>query len=234
MKRILLVEDDKNMARQICYYLDEEDCYQIEVVENAKSALNLSLEHFDIILLDVMLPDGNGIDLCNELRKHQSCPILFISCLNDSSTIIHALYCGGDDYITKPFDHGILHARIQANLSRVQIEQQEKNEKLIENAGITLNGKNQTVEIDGTIIPLLPIEFRILAFLMQNPGECYRSSELYHYLWGTSSYGDNRTVVVHIYNLRKKIEKDPKFPKIIRSIWKKGYCFDPLGSVQEG
>jgi len=233
MIHLLLVEDDQDAARIIKYNLGAEECYDIKWVPDAASALRLSMEHFDVILLDIMLPDDDGIHLCEKLREHHSCPFLFISCLSDSDTIIRALNTGGDDYITKPFDPGVLHARIQANLRRIHIEKHKQNPNQMESGGVKLDAKNRTATIGEKDIVLLPIEFRILAFLMQNEGTCYRSAELYRYIWGESSYGDNRTVVVHIYNLRKKIEADPQNPQIIRSIWGGGYCFDPQGKLKD-
>lgn len=233
MIHLLLVEDDQDAARIVKYRLGAEECYEIKWAPDAKSALRMSMDHFDVILLDIMLPDDDGIHLCEMLRAHHSCPILFISCLSNSDTVIRALNTGGDDYITKPFDPGVLHARIQANLRRIQIEKRKQNPSLIEHNGISLNARERTVTISGKTVTLLPIEFRILAFLMQNEGVCYRSAEIYRYIWGESSNGDNRTVVVHIYNLRKKIEEDPQNPMIIKSIWGGGYCFDPQGRVKE-
>ena len=124
MIRILLVEDDDEIARIIKYYLGQEEIYEIVRGRNADEAITLSRDWFDIILLDVMLPDENGIELCSKLREWHQCPIIFISCLDDSNTIISALEKGGDDYITKPFDNKVLSARIQANLRRVQMERQ--------------------------------------------------------------------------------------------------------------
>ena len=233
MIHLLLVEDDQDAARIIKYNLGAEECYDIKWAPDAASALRLSMEHFDVILLDIMLPDDDGIHLCEKLREHHSCPVLFISCLSDSDTIIRALNTGGDDYITKPFDPGVLHARIQANLRRIHIEKRKQNPNQMESGGVKLDAKKRTVTIGEKNIVLLPIEFRILVFLMQNEGTCYRSAELYRYIWGESSYGDNRTVVVHIYNLRKKIEDDPQNPQIIRSIWGGGYCFDPQGKLKD-
>ena len=122
MTRILLVEDDPAIAEIICDYLSELEEYQITVAPNAENALILSVSPFDIILLDIMLPDVNGIDLCSRLRTRLHCPILFISCIDDTDTIVNALAKGGDDYIVKPFDTQILHARIQANLRRIRMD----------------------------------------------------------------------------------------------------------------
>ena len=126
MDRVLIVEDDKEIARIIRYYLSQDNLYEVVSAASAEEALFLARDAYDIILLDVGLPDQSGIDLCAQLRQWHDCPILFISCLDDSNTIISALQQGGDDYIVKPFDNEILHARIQANLRRWRNDRQQK------------------------------------------------------------------------------------------------------------
>ena len=227
MDRALIVEDDKEIARIIRYYLSQDNLYEVVSAASAEEALFLARDAYDIILLDVGLPDQSGIDLCAQLRQWHDCPILFISCLDDSNTIISALQQGGDDYIVKPFDNEILHARIQANLRRWRNDrQQKKTVNELRCASFTLNAQtHELTKTNGTCYPLLPMEFKILAFLMQHAGQCYKASELYNHIWGKSSYGDHRTVVVHIHNLRKKIEQDPAEPQLLQSVWGKGYCF---------
>ena len=127
----------------------------------------------------------------------------------------------------KPCDNEILHARIQANLRRWGNDrQQKKTVNELRCASFTLNAQtHKLTKTDGTCYPLVPMEFKILAFLMQHAGQCYKASELYNHIWGKSSYGDHRTVVVHIHNLRKKIEQDPADPQLLQSVWGRGYCF---------
>ena len=229
MIRILLVEDDVEIARIIKYFLGQEEIYDVVWAKSANEAENLSRDWFDTILLDVMLPDVDGISLCARLRQWHRCPIIFISCLDDSDTIISALDRGGDDYIVKPFDNKVLSARIQANLRRVQMERQGDTENTLSCYGFSLDAANHILLKDGVPIPLAPMEFRLLRHFMQNPGRCFRASELYKILWEKNSYGDNRTVVVHIHNLRRKIEQDVSQPRYLKSVWGKGYCFDPEG-----
>lgn len=232
MIRILLVEDDAEIARIIKYYLGQEEIYDLIWAKDTQEAIVLSRDWFDIILLDVMLPDGDGISLCTKLREWHQCPVIFISCLDDSNTIISALEQGGDDYITKPFDNKVLSARIQANLRRVQIERHAQVENTMSCKGFTLDASKHALIKNENEIPLSPIEFRILRYMMQHPERSFRSSELYKVIWGKISYGDNRTVVVHMHNLRKKIEEDASKPRYLKSIWGKGYLFDPEGTLE--
>lgn len=231
MIRVMLVEDDINVARILKYYLAQEQEYDVLWVKDAEEALRNSHMRQDIILLDVMLPGMNGIELCVQLRQWYKCPILFISCLSDSDTIIKALESGGDDFLVKPFDNQILHAKIQATLRRVRMDSEKPLMKRYEFRDLVFDAENQTVTQNGQTVRLLEMEARLLAFLIQHTGECFAASELYKNVWGGKPWGDNRTVTVHIYNLRKKIETDPQMPRYIKTLWGKGYCFDPDGRL---
>ena len=146
MIRVLLVEDDSEVARIIKYYLGEKERYDVVWAKNAEEAVVVSHDWFDVILMDVMLPDQSGIELCARLREWHSCPVIFISYLDDSRTIIDALEHGGDDYITKPFDNLVLDARIQANLRRVQMERSDtKIQDQLVCRGFTLDAAAHTV-----------------------------------------------------------------------------------------
>lgn len=232
MTHVLLVEDDVEIARIIKYYLSLCECYEIVWAKNKEEVHFYAKDHFDVILLDIMLPDANGIELCRSLRKEHLCPIIFISCLDDADTIISALDMGGDDYLVKPFDVHILHARIQANLRRVEMDCYGTAENRLSCCGFTLDANKHTVIRNGQSTELVPLEFKILSFLMQHPRQTFRSSELYAAIWGNPSYGDTRTVAVHIFNLRRKIEENAAEPQYLKSIWGKGYMFDPDGSAE--
>lgn len=224
---ILLVEDDPEVARIIKYYLAQEEQYEITWVRNVHEAVSASRDCFDIILLDVMLPDGDGISLCAQLRQWHSCPVIFVSCLDDSESIVSALNQGGDDFIVKPFNNQVLLARIQANLRRVQMEHSVVPPNVLACKGFSLDAATHELIKNGAREKLSPMEFRILAFFMQNPGRTFKPNELYKLIWGKVDYGDHRTVIVHIHALRKKIEQDPVTPKYLKSIWGKGYIFEP-------
>lgn len=224
MVKVLLVEDDENIARIIKRYLAQEGGYDVCWAADAQAALNTACGGQDIILLDVMLPGMDGIELCRKLRKWYKCPILFISCLNDSGTIVRALESGGDDYLVKPFDNVILDAKIQATLRRVHMDRARVPETSIFR-DFSFDAEQQVIVKGGETIRLLAMEAHLLSYLIQHAGECFPASELYKNVWGGQAWGDSRTVSVHIYNLRKKIENDPKNPVYIRNIWGKGYCF---------
>ncbi len=226
MIQILLIEDDPEIARVIRYYLGENGCYDTHWASNAADGLAMLDNAIDVVLLDIMLPDTDGITLCASLREKTHCPIIFISCLDDSETIIKALEQGGDDYITKPFNNSILDARIRANLRRVQLDRQGDAAPSMNCGAIALDAQNSMLTVRDTSYRLPPIEFKLLAYLMMHPGVYFKPEELYHYIWGKASYGDTRTVIVHICNLRRKIEGNPAEPRYIKRVWGKGYLFD--------
>ena len=229
MTQVLLIEDDPIISEIICDYLDELEEYQVFAVSNAADALARSSYPFDIILLDIMLPDEDGINLCTQLRRRHHCPILFISCIDDTDTIVRALERGGDDYIVKPFEPQILHARIQANLRRVRLDKTSPSGSKRSTGPLTLDMETSTLQNGERSFSLSNMELRILAFLMEHPGQYFTSTELYRKIWGKPSYGDARTVLVHIHNLRKKVEKDPSHPRFLRNIAGKGYIFSVDG-----
>lgn len=225
MIQILLVEDDNAIAMILKRYLTQSGKYELTIASCAEQALQAACDRFDIILLDIMLPDISGIDLCKILRERHKCPIIFISCLDNSDTIIRALSMGGDDYMTKPFDAAVLEARIEANIRRVHMDAVQENLNIIECNGIELNAHTHDILRDGQNYHLEDMEFQIMLFFMQHPDSVYSISELYEQVWGHPCYGDIRTVTVHIFNLRRIIEDQPKNPKRLVNIWGKGYCF---------
>ncbi len=231
MVQILLVEDDTNIAKIITHYLKDAGEYEVRHASSAEDALLLTGEHFDLMLLDIMLPGESGIELCRRLRETHNCPIIFISALDDSDTIVNALQIGGDDYLTKPFDNKILLARVQANLRRAKQAPRLIGQNTLVCDGFTLNANTHMVEREGGTFPLASIEYQLLCFLMQHPNQYFTAAELYKNVWGKDSFGDVRTVLVHIHNIRKKIETDYRSPKFLRNTAGKGYIFYPTGSA---
>ena len=230
MTKVLLIEDDELVAKVILYYLEQAETYEVVWVKTGGEAFAKARDKFDIILLDILLPDVNGVDLCTTLKKWHDCPIIFISCLDGSNTIVQALECGGDDFIVKPFDNKVLEARIKANLRRAStVPHNAKN--VLECIGFTLDANRHIIIKQEEELKLSSTEFRILSFLMQNPEKCYTPKELYFKVWGEKSWGDARTVIVHIHNIRNKIEEDPNNPRFLKMEWGQGYYFDPKGKV---
>jgi len=226
MNKILLVEDDIDICEIIKMYMTNTN-YTITAAGSAHEAFEIAdVESFDLILLDIMLPDITGIDLCNKLRKNLLCPIIFISCIDDDDTIIKALEMGGDDYLVKPFSCSVLLARIEANMRRVRMERESLSlDNTINLNDITIHCNDYTVVKEGRKINLTPIEFKIITYMADNPNRIITLEELYHNIWNGPCCDDVRTVKVHVSNLRKKIEDDPSDPKHIKTVRKIGYIF---------
>ena len=228
--RILLVEDDLEICEILQFYLLTNSDYELTIAHSAKQALPLVQNcSFQLILLDIMLPGADGLQLCEELRKISFCPIIFISCINDDKTVIRALELGGDDYLTKPFEAAVLHARIKANLRRSRPEQEQASEpsepKKLVHGELTLIPSQQKALKNGEELSLSPTEYALLAYLMSRPGVYLSFDALYKAIWQRASFGDYRALFVHITHLRQKIEDDPARPLYIRTHMRSGYIF---------
>lgn len=227
MTSVLLIEDDIEIARIIKYFLAMEEVYEVTWAKSVSEAKQKARDLFDVILIDVLLPDGDGISLCSQLREWHVCPIIFISCLDDSTTIISALNRGGDDFIVKPFDNHVLSAKIQACLRRAKMDYGTVPRNELTCSSFSLDASGHELLFRDGRIPLSRMEFKLLLFLMQNPNQPFKANELFKLVWGKADYGDHRTVIVHIHALRQKIESDPMNPHHLISVWGKGYMFLP-------
>lgn len=244
MTHILLIEDDPNIADIISFYLSKETQYELHWAAQASMAYPFLKEFpIEIILLDIMLPDANGMDLCYDLRKITYCPILFISCLDSEATIIRALQLGGDDYLVKPFSGEMLLTKIRIHLRRNQyhssslpaVDGDHSKNRLSQSVtsssslfiagNIQLDLNKHELTKNAMEIKTSPTELEIISYLIQNQGRVVTQEELYQAIWKRPSYGDLRTISVHISNLRKKLEDDPNKPRYIKTIRSAGYLF---------
>ena len=223
--RILLVEDDPVMARIIRFYLSQQPAQEVTWVNTCEEAIEAARQPFDLLLLDVLLPDSDGITLCQNLRQRVTCPIIFISCLDDEATIIRALEMGGDDFLAKPFNNKVLQARIDANLRRVAIERKKRYDTPVNTADFALDMETRVLCRAGKEYLLTPIEFGILLYLMEHEDQVISTRELYEFVWSQPDVGDLRTVVAHIHTLRKKLEDNPRSPVHLHAIYGKGYRY---------
>ena len=229
MKRILIVDDDQVNAQIMQYYLDQSGDIETVWAKDAHEAIDACKTPFDLILLDIMLPDINGVELCKHLRERVYCPILFISCISDEDTVIKALETGGDDYLVKPFSCSVLMARISANLRRVEMENQKAARAIVRSEHFVLDTNEHTLRVKDRVFHLSTMEFEVLLYMIRAPYRTLSPEEIYEAVWGTPSYGDVRTVISHVYNLRRKLEDNPQKPRFIRSVRGYGYFFCPDG-----
>ena len=161
MIRILLVEDDPVIRDTTSYFLNCQQNFEVVCADTGGEALSHAREKFDVILMDILLPDTNGMELCQRLRSWYHCPIIFTSCLDDTDTVVRALELGGDDFLTKPYNHKVLLARIMANIRRVQMDAAEPSVSGYHCAAFTLDPNSHCVEKDGRSIHLADMEYRI-------------------------------------------------------------------------
>ena len=221
---ILVVEDDRPIRNLIVTTLKTHD-YKYLAAENGSSAiLEASSHNPDIVLLDLGLPDMEGVEVIKKIRTWSNMPIIVISARSEDTDKIEALDAGADDYITKPFSITEVMARIKANIRRnteyaaVQPEQT----KLVWGP-LVMNLENHTVTKSGEIIELTAKEFDILRLLLENPQRVYTKAQIYSLIWNDAYVGDENAVNVHISRLRTKIEDDPRKPQVVITVWGIGY-----------
>ena len=222
---VLLVEDDETVSEVVERYLEREG-FHVEVIADGAEAVSRFDENVDLIVLDIMLPSIDGLEVCRQLRNKSSVPIIMLTALGDESDRIMGLELGADDYLAKPFSPRELTARVKSVLRRAngalapQIAQGE-----LEAGAISLSLDAHEVAVGGKSVLLTSREFELLAFLMMHPRRVFTREELLERVWGYS-FGDKSTVTVHVRRLREKIEDDPAQPRHIATVWGLGYRFD--------
>lgn len=229
MEKILIIEDDADIREGVRILLEGEG-YSVSETENGRKGLELLKEEPDLVILDVMMPGMSGLKTCEEIRKISYVPVLFLTAKSQESDKLIGLMAGGDDYLAKPFSYSELLGRVKALIRRWKIyrgkEEPEQEQRYIELAGIRLNEEFNEVSVKGTNVEFSDIEYNILRLLMKYPGKIFSAQNLYESVWNEPYfYNCNSTVMVHIRRLRVKIEEDPKNPKLILTVWGKGYRF---------
>lgn len=231
-KHVLLVDDEEHILRLLDYHLAKEG-YQTELVGDGRSALKLAeTEHFDFILLDIMLPQLDGIEVCKRIRaKGITTPIMMVSAKGDEFDKVLALELGADDYLTKPFSPRELIARVKAILRRTDKDQTDDNdlsdEQWVVN-GLRVFPDRHEVYKDNDMLNLTPKEYELLLYLIKHPNMTLTRERLLERIWGYDFGQETRLVDVHIGKLREKVEDDPKNPKFIKTIRGYGYKFKEL------
>lgn len=231
----ILIADDNPEIREIVNILLTGEGYSLKEAKDGAEAVELAKkDDFDLIILDIMMPKLNGYQACLEIRKISNAPILFLTAKSQDSDKTLGFSSGGDDYLPKPFSYSELTARVKALLRRYQVYQGKGTDIKEDTCRNTLTLHNVTLVLDQRVayvdqrpIELTEIEFQILKLLFVNQKQIFSAERLYEAIWKEKYfYSANGTVMVHIRNLRKKIEKDPQNPKIIQTVWGKGYRCD--------
>lgn len=222
--RILVVDDEKTLVKGMKFNLENEG-YEVECAYDGAAALDLAREgRFDLIILDVMMPEMDGIEACMKIREFSNVPIIMLTAKSEDADKLMGFESGADDYLTKPFNILELKARVRALLRRAAGVQRSQG-SLLTVGKITLNTEERVALRDGQTVDLTAKEYDLIELLMRNPRRVYSRENLMNVVWGYTYAGDYRTVDVHIRRLREKLEKNPAEPDHIMTKWGVGYYF---------
>ena len=222
--KFLVVDDEKTLVKGIKFNLENEG-YHVECAYDGAAAVELARNNkFDLLILDVMMPEVDGLEACMRIREFSNVPIIMLTAKSEDSDKLMGFECGADDYLTKPFNILELKARVRALLRRAAGVQRSRGAVLT--AGdLTLNTEERVAIRDGETVELTAKEYDLIELLMRNPRRVYSRENLMNVVWGYSYAGDYRTVDVHIRRLREKLEKNPAEPDHIMTKWGVGYYF---------
>ncbi len=226
MTRILIVEDEASFSEALSFLLGKEG-FEVSIAETGRAALELfKSQTFDLILLDLMIPEVSGIEVCRSIRTTSAVPIIMLTAKDSEIDKVVGLELGADDYVTKPYSSRELVARIKAVLRRGSTEDSHSEAGIHSAANIRMDIERHQVTVNGLLVPLPLKEFELLEFLMRNAGRVMTRAQLIDRVWGGDYYGDTKTLDVHIKRLRSKIEVDPANPLLIQTIRGLGYKFE--------
>lgn len=229
MNKILIVDDDPDIREVLSVLLGSEG-YKVDAAEDGESALEKIKkdQKIDLVILDIMMPGMSGVEVCEELRKFSLVPVLFLTAKSQDQDKIDAYSGGGDDYLVKPFSQTELLMKIKSLLRRYKDYQVSKPAKAPTLGGnISINTKTRSAVKNGKKIPLTDKEYDILQYFMEHRGEIVENKALYEGVWGEKYLPSaGNTIMVHVLNLRKKLEEDVNKPKIIKTVWGKGYMVE--------
>ncbi|MBO4980899.1 MAG: response regulator transcription factor [Lachnospiraceae bacterium] len=224
MYNILICDDEEDIVRALKIYLYNET-YTLYEAFNGREALKCIEEHdIHLVLLDIMMPEMDGISAMVEIRKKSNVPIILLTAKSEDSDKVLGLNVGADDYITKPFHPIEVSARVRSQLRRyMQLGGGAVRPDVVRIGGIELDDKEKKVTLDGEEVSLTPTEYEILKLLMQNPGQVFAPGEIYRRIWNDQPFGSENTVAVHIRHIREKLEIDPAEPRYLKVVWGQGY-----------
>jgi DNA-binding response OmpR family regulator len=235
MNNILICDDDRDIVSALRIYLESEGM-SVTSASNGKEAVEIMKspdgENMQLILLDVMMPEMDGISAMAEIRKESNVPIIMLTAKSEDADKVVGLTVGADDYVTKPFNPVELMARVKSQLRRYTMLGAQNGKMDIVNTdtitigGIELNDKSKTVTLDGNPVSLTPLEYDILKLLMTHKGEVLSPRDIYENVWKETVIGAESTVAVHIRHLREKLEYDSANPRYLKAVWGHGYKVD--------
>ena len=224
MNRILICDDERDIVSALKIYLESEG-YECICCYGGMEALNaLEKNEVQLVLLDIMMPGMDGIEVINRIRESSNVPVIFLSAKAEDTDKILGLNLGSDDYVTKPFNPVELMARVRSQLRRyTRLGGSVAHEDSLSAGGIVMDDREKIVMLDGEPVKLTPTEYDILHLLLKNPGKVFRPDEIYRAVRNEEPYGAEASIAVHIRHLREKLEIDPGEPRYIKAVWGQGY-----------
>ncbi len=229
MYNILVVDDDKEIVKAIEIYLGKENYKIFKAYDGEQALQQIKDNDIHLIIMDIMMPNKDGIETLEEIRKDKSIPVILLSAKSEDIDKINGLNIGADDYVTKPFNPIELIARVNALIRRcTKFGTIENKESIIKTGDLTIDDELKKVVVDGREVKLTPTEYNILKFLTKNKGKVYSIDEIYTNIWEEESFAAENIIAVHIRHIREKIEINPKEPKYLKVIWGVGYKIEDL------
>ncbi len=223
--RILVVDDEKTLVKGIKFNLENEG-YEVNCCYDGETAVEMAKStEYDLILLDLMMPKLDGLEVCMQLREFSTVPVIMLTAKSEDTDKLIGFEYGADDYITKPFNILELKARVRALLRRSTVQNGDGKDDCLTRGHITIDISRRVARKNGVLVELTAKEFNLAELLMRNPGKVYSRERLLDLIWGIDYQGDVRTVDVHIRRLREKLEIDPADPKCFNTKWGVGYYF---------
>ena len=221
--KVLVVDDDREIVDSIAIFL-RADGYEIEKAYHGLEALDIVMTHtIHLIILDIMMPELDGIKTLLKLRESRNIPVILLSAKSEDADKILGLTAGADDYVTKPFNPSELVARVKSQLRRyTQLGAMQKTAAQIVIRGLSLDTESKSVMVDGEAVRLTPLEYKILELLCRHPGKVFSTEEIYRQVWNDDIVSDN-AIAVHVRHIREKIEINPKEPRYLKVVWGVGY-----------
>ncbi len=223
---ILLVDDEESVQKLLTYPLERDGYRVVQACDGEEALARFEAEEIDLVVLDIMLPRLDGLEVCKRLRARSTVPIIMLTARDDELDKVLGLELGADDYITKPFSIREFRSRVRALLRRAAtVHQEQRQDETIEVDGLVIDPARRSVEVGGRAVQLTYVEFELVRLFGSRPGRVYSRQALLEALWGDSDYRDPRTIDVHVRHLREKLEPEPSKPRFILTVRGVGYRF---------
>ncbi|MBO4863365.1 MAG: response regulator transcription factor [Eubacterium sp.] len=231
MYNILVCDDDKDIVEAVSIYLETSGYNVIKAYNGIEALELLNKEEIHLVVIDIMMPEMDGIKACLKIREKSAIPVIFLSAKSEDADKILGLDIGADDYVTKPFNPLELVARVKSQLRRytqLGTIAEKTDDKVLINGGLEINDSAKQVLVDGEEVKLTPIEYDILMFLTENRGRVFTTGQIYEAVWREDALGADNIIAVHIRHIREKIEINPKEPRFLKVVWGQGYKMEKL------